>query len=210
MGQKFVTTTKDMRAHSNAPRPSGKYKGLGLAAFATALLTMGSVAHADVFAPQANNQVSEQVLQRLVALESEMRAMKDVLNPAAAPGGPGNLSLPVPPGGTAGLVSQPKTYRVVGEVNGKFLIRAGASRLLLSEEELSKFDKEESARAAQAAASAPDKADATGKPMPPPPMPPVKASATTADAGKPAAPVRAGATPKPAAAKPVQPASVRN
>ncbi|CAB5514515.1 hypothetical protein LMG26857_03574 [Achromobacter anxifer] len=196
----LVTTSMDSRARRGPSRPAGALKGLCAGAIAAALFTLGSVAHADVFGGQSASKDTEQLRQRLSQLEQDIRLLKESGGAPAAPGaaGPGNLTLPEPPEVKA---SVPKTYRVVGEVNGRFLVRAGNARMLFTAEELKQFDQEEAERALAKAAQpdAAPAASAPGKPTTPPPAvgPTSRVGQAPVPPAKPAAAATPAATTKP-------------
>lgn len=194
-GPILVTTTQESRARRAPPRLPGALKGLCAGAIAAALFSLGSVAHADVFGGQTTNQDTEQLRQRLNLLEQEMARIKDGAGHSSAQSGspgPGNLSLPEPPEVKA---SAPKTYRVVGEVNGRFLVRAGNARMLFTADELKKFDEEESVRAL-AQTTHPDAPPASGPGKPPAPPPAVGPTSRVGQA--PVPPAKASSQPTPA------------
>lgn len=101
-------------------------------------------AHADIFgAEKAAPVVDARTKLRIDELEKAVQALTAGTGITVQPGAiaaPGAAAAPAEP---PALV---KSYRVVGHVNGRSLVRAGEKRFLLTDEELAEFDQRETER----------------------------------------------------------------
>ena len=124
-------------------------------------LMVSTAARADVFgggaAAAAGNQ-SGTVMDRVAALEQELKDLREKGGVPAAPGAPSpaarpNLNVPPPLPGLEGLpaggadareqviVQKELTYVVLGTVNDDVLVRDGDTRMVLSQKEFKAFEK---------------------------------------------------------------------
>jgi len=159
---------KTFTQYPGALRPAGLRKGVAGLLVATFCMAGATGAHADVFGgnsaaagPQPNA-----VLERLAALEKELKELKEKGGAIGAPPPPGapvkdsasakakaKLKLPSPPPGLEGLpgggvdererllVEKELTHEVLGTVNGMMLVRDGDKRFIMTESELKAFEK---------------------------------------------------------------------
>lgn len=168
-----MNTIKDSRARRDSPRLAGTFKGLSACALAVALMSLAGVAQADVFGTgktEASSAADSEALRlRMSQLERQFQELKGTgAAPQAAPAD----AAPAAPSVTETPASL-KTYRVVGEVNGRHLVRVGELRFLLTTAELNAFKAEEPLRVSAAAQGNVGRLTLP----PPPPLPSARAAA---------------------------------
>lgn len=203
-----------IKTFTQNPGPSrGRSLRKGMAGLLAASLIMSvtSVAHADVFggsAAPANAQTTA-LEQRLAALEKELKELKEK-NAQGASAGPGALvsgksAAPVkpkpkmtPPPGLEDLpeggnerelllVEKELTHEVVGTINDMLIVRDGERRFVLSQDEFKAFEKkkrQEVIRKAKVEAVTESGARLNFPQLTPPPPPPVLEGSELNQAGQ--------------------------
>lgn len=160
--------TKTFTLNPGALRQAGMRKGMAGLLIASLFMAVSAGARADAFGSGGGVQLS--LVERLAALEKELKELKEKggpVSPAATVASPSkataaakpNLTLPPPmpgleglPGGGADererlLVEKELTYEVVGTVNDQLLVREGDRRFLLTAKEFKAFEKEKRQKA---------------------------------------------------------------
>ena len=196
--------TKTFTLNPGALHQAGMRKGMVGLLIASLFMAVSASARADAFGSGAGVQAS--LVERLTALEKELKELKEKGGPvspqavgtvpskAPATGKP-NLTLPPPmpgleglPGGGADererlLVEKELTYEVVGTVNDMQLVREGDRRFLLTAKEFKAFEKEKRQKAVRKlkvqAVSDGDAAKLSFPQLQPPAPEPVSTSALT-------------------------------
>lgn len=193
---------KTFTQYPGLSRGLGLRKSLSGVLVAACIMAISSAAHADVFGGAAvNNGQSAALLERLNALERELKELKEkgVTSAPATPGAPvsgksaaqakPNLKIKPPPaiegledlpeGGSSErerlLVEKEMSHVVIGTVNGMLVVRDGENRFVMTKEEFKSFEKDKRKKVVQRmkmdAVGEGEGARVTFPQLSPPPMP---------------------------------------